>query len=298
MAGEPKQEQDDDLEMRRERGDFVDDDDSPDDGKKAAAEDDAPKDEGDDSDDGKKDDEDRKPPPYSRFKAVTVERDEERTARLRLEGEVAALRRQLESGGKPPPAPEPPVDIKALRKQARDAMLEGDTEKAAELDNQADEEMQRRADERAAQRIAHELAMSDLRRTAEQIAAEYPFLDSNSPDADPDAIDLVVAQRDVNIRNGMSMAEALAKAAKKVGKMFAPAAKDDKGGDDPAGERTKQAILRSAKAANAQPAAPAGGRGDRSRVQSGEPLDVSKLSEEEFAKLPEKERAIARGDFV
>lgn len=306
MAGEKTN--DDDLEMRRARGDFVDDDppnddppdDDPNDGKKVGEDEPntTPAD-----DDGKKPDDDRRPPPYSRFKEVTVERDEERAARLRLEGENAALRRQLETGGKPPPEPTAPVDIRALRKAARDAMLEGDTEKAAELDAQADEEISRRSRSEAVAEMEQRNAIRDLNAAANRMIQKYPFLDSQSEDADEEAIDLVIAARDANIRKGMAPAEALEKAADKIGRLFSKEGgdgggkKDDAG--DPAGDRARQAITRNAAAANRQPPPPTGGRGERGRVtESGDKINVAAMSDEEFRALPEAEKARIRGDFV
>lgn len=294
MAGEKDdQQQDDDLEMRRERGDFVDEDEkapSKDD-EKVAAKADAEDGEGVEDGDGEGEDRGTKIP-YPRFKEVN-----ERA--LRLEGENAELRRRIEAGGKQPAAPEaPPVDIKTLRKQARDAMLEGDTDKAAELDAQADEALALQAEERAVARVQQANAVTDLNRAAERIAKRYPFLDSTSDDADQEAIELVVAARDALIRKGRSLADALEEAADKVAKMHGGKSKEKDDGDDPAAQRERQAVARGAKAANAQPALPAGGRGERGRIQSGAEIDVSKLSDEEFSKMPEKERAIARGDFV
>lgn len=306
MAGEKTN--DDDLEMRRARGDFVDDDppnddpndDDPNDGKKVGEdepkdppEDDAGK-KGDDEDDDRK----SRAVPYARFREVNEDS-------LRKDGEIAELRRQLANAGnrQPPPEEPKPVDIRALRKAARDAMLEGDTEKAAELDAQADEEISRRSRSEAVAEMEQRNAIRDLNAAANRMIQKYPFLDSQSEDADEEAIDLVIAARDANIRKGMALAEALEKAADKIGRLFSKEGGDGGGkkedAGDPAGDRARQAITRNAAAANRQPPPPTGGRGERGRVtESGDKINVAAMSDEEFRALPEAEKARIRGDFV
>jgi len=278
-------------EKARERGDFVDDDDPP-----------ADDDKGEDADEadppaGEKEDEPRAPVPYARFKEVNTKAEAERDARIRAEAERDLLLQRGKEGVPAPAAPTPPVDVRALRRKAREALLEGDIDKASELDDKADEEISRLAEERAVQRSEQSNAARDLAAAASRVTAKYPFLDSNGDDADQDAIEMVIAMRNANIQRGMSPGEALEKAGEKVGKLYAKEAPEP-AEDDRNKARTQEALRRSARAGLTQPPPTAGGRGERGRGSTTDVDDVATLSDEEFRKLPEKEKARRRGDIV
>jgi hypothetical protein len=279
---------------RQARGDYVDDEQDPEALSTIAEDDDKPH---------------EKAVPYARFNEVAADRDREREDRLRIEGERDALQRQLEGRGTGEPAKKTEaVDVEALRDQANEAMIEGDTEKANTLRRQANAaeraQLLNEAEERAVTRIRAEEGQREILRAAAAVIKDYPFLDSNNAaEKDPEAIEQVVALRDTYMRTkGMTAGEALTKAAERVGKLVlrerAIAANDD---DEPAGkrrdpaaDRSTQAIIRGASAAARQPAPPIGGKGDRA-AQARDP-DPTKMTDAEFDKLTPAEKSRLRGD--
>lgn len=304
---------DEDLAKRRARGDYVDEDGEgegtdPDalaaivageGGKPGKKKGDAA--EGED-DDAKAD------VPYPRFKEVNDKYTTERDLRMRAEGRAEAAEELAKSGQRAPAEKKddvPEVDIKALRKAERAAMMEGDTDKAAEFGDKADAAIFAKAKKEATAEALHTTASATatekLNDAAETMIEKYPFLDSNAAEANSKAIAEVIEWRDFYISKGESPARALTKAADRIGAPILKASKDDDEDDEPAAgkkkdERTEQAILRGADAANRQPPRASGGKGDRAG-QAGNP-DVSKMSDEEFAKLTKAEKARLREDAV
>lgn len=309
---------DDDHDHQRERGDFVGDDDDEDegtgtdkdgDGGKAGtdADDGKGKDKGGSDDDADDDadgdagasDGEKRTVPYGRFKEVN-------DRNIELEDENRRLKAGQGGGGKKEDVDEnDPANITdpaKLRKMARDALLEGDTEKAAQLDSRADDILV----ERAADRVERRNAQKEINDAAAIAREKYPWLDHNNTKArDPESIAEVVALRDTYIARGMKPGAALTKAADKVAKTrddYEAEDEDDKGkgkgkgdGKNPEEERTQRAIRRGAKAADAQPPV-IGGKGNRTGEV--DVPDVAKMTDKQFRDMPEEERARARGDTL
>jgi len=160
-------------------------------------------------------------------------------------------------------APEP-IDVQQLLKQASEAILDGNAEKAAELQAKAYTEVQRQAIESASRSFeqrrqeekAQESANAELALFETQVGkvlADFPFLDSTSPQKNDTAIELVVAQRDRLIASGLSPHAALAKAAETVVPLF-----QVKTAADPAPVQTAADLAAKAAAiiANTKPKAP------------------------------------------
>lgn len=228
--------------------------------------------------------------PYARLRESQDQARIDREERIRLEAENRILR---ERGAAPATPPEPPVDLKALKKQYAEAILEGDTDKAAEIDEQIDEIKEARITQRVVGATREDTANRELAATAEAIVRDYPFLDSQGPEANKEAIAETLEWRDFYIQKGKSPAVALAKAVEKV----APQYTDGKasGADDLARIREARALSRGAAAALHQPTVPFGGRGQRASGTT--PIkDVGTLSDAEFAKIPEAEKKRLRGD--
>lgn len=236
--------------------------------------------------------------PYSRFREVNQRAQEERDARLRAETEAEMLRRQAM-----PPAPpaEPEVDLKALRKARNDALLEGDTEKATEIDELIETERDRQLANKIRRDTVAEMTTAqdrrELARTAAAVVKEYPFLNSASEDRNDAAIAEVLEWRDFYASKGtMTLAEALEKAVDKVAPAYAPA-KAGAADDDLARRRQAIALSRGATTAARQPSPPTAGKGARASGDS--PIkDVETLSDDEYAKLPASEKRRLRGDAV
>lgn len=136
-------------------------------------------------------------------------------------------------------------DLKQLFAERDDALYSGDTEKAAELNMKIFDVQQELATRAAIERIdarnAEQAAKSTEQQmqiqasaNAEAVGKKYSFLDFQSEKANHEAIDLVVAQRDRLVSQGVPFAEAILQAAEKVAPLFvqrttttAPEAKTD-----------------------------------------------------------------------
>lgn len=156
--------------------------------------------------------------------------------------EVERLRAEL-NAAKTAAVPEVPVatyaevaaELAELARQEYDAMVEGDKDKAVELRLKSEEIRDARAkqaafallqqeQEKAAQVEAQKAMAADVSATVAQALEAYPFLDSNSPDANQEAIAEVVEWRDFYISKGESPAIALARATNKIAPHYATAA--------------------------------------------------------------------------
>lgn len=131
------------------------------------------------------------------------------------------------------PAAAVPADeeLKQLFAERDDALYSGDTEKAAELNMRIFNVQQELATQAAIERIdarnAEQAAKSAEQQmqlqasaNAEAVGKKYSFLDFQSEKANHEAIDLVVAQRDRLVSQGVPFAEAILQAAEKVAPLF------------------------------------------------------------------------------
>lgn len=267
--------------------------------------------------------------PKPRFNEVNAALKAEREARLRLEEENARLRgtstkkddgkdgQQAGTEGEQQQA----VDLKALRKQRMAAMMEGDEDKALEIEEQIETEIRRQAEESAIRRITEENAKKlqkqaedDFKAAAAEMKTAYPMLDGGTaekpnPNANPIAIAAVVQIRNQQIQAGVAPAEALRSAVEQVAEAMSlkPVGGSDGGGEgeggaaarvDPKQTRRQQIVARNAAAARSQPAdivTTGAGRGARTANGEGD-INVRDLSEEEFERLPAAEKKRLRGD--
>lgn len=238
--------------------------------------------------------------PHARFNEVNETLKHERAERLRLEEELARARGQQPAvqADKPEPKPEG-YDFDAAEDRYMDALLDGDKAAAAKIRNEIRAAEQRRFEEQSAL-TAKQAADEELRRrdAAEEQAvagkvlaaalAKYPFLDHESDAADADAIEDVIARRDLYMRQGMPFAKALATAVEKVGPRYAPQDAPAKSPRTATTEQIKRNLERERRIPAAMP-----GVGER-----GKDIDYATLSEDEFDALSEQDKRKARGDFV
>lgn len=148
---------------------------------------------------------------------AAAERDEALRRAVELQAELDAA--------KAPPKEDPQkVDLTALRRDRYNAMLDGDVEKAIQIDEKIDAEVQRAAEEKAARRAKEDTSVAALEAALEQVAQDartkYPALDHNSDKADKDAIDFVVFRRDSLVAQGELPHKALAQAVDSAAKLF------------------------------------------------------------------------------
>jgi hypothetical protein len=198
--------------------------------------------------------------PRARFDEVNAKLHAEREEAARLREELDALRRKNQA------APES-VDIDALEDQHFDALMEGDKEKAKQIRAQINAEIKASAKQDAIETVSRNMAereqKSALMSVVNSAVEKYPFLDSNSEEANSQAINDVVEWRDFYISKGEAPHIALARATEKVGPMYAAPAQQNTA-EAPATDKRKQlALVNGAKAAAAQPPRVDAGVGNR-----------------------------------
>lgn len=309
--------EDDDFDPDEDRGDDVDPD-LPDDDDDLDGEGDG----GSDADDLDADDlaalagegGDKKPSmiPHARFNEVNEALKKERAERLQLEEELARTRGRVpkDADAQPEQGDEPPAfDFKAKRRELREALYEGDEERAEQLEDEIDAakaaELERRAEAKAQQLYESRQAEAEAQRIQAEVqaaaaaaVAKYPVLNPDSKGHDPELVEEVVALRDFYIhQKDMSPGEAITRAADKVAGRGA-AAKDD-GEGEPGGKRLKagakpttEQLRRNDERSRRIPPRD-GGIGERATD-----IDWENLTEEEFDSLPDSEKRKARGDYV
>jgi hypothetical protein len=197
--------------------------------------------------------------------------------------------------GKGPSIPQSaPFDLAAKRKEYNTALLDGDTDKATqiqvEVDNYIMEESTQRA--RTQANIDHENRL--LADTAKAIKTDYPFLDESGEQANPEAIQMVIALRNQLVAEGKPMHNALREASARVVKFYAPSTPSVPSIDgQPSARTVAQRTANARAAANQPPAMP--GVGARSEKML-DAFDVEKATEDQFRALPEAEKRKLRGD--
>lgn len=231
--------------------------------------------------------------PYARFKEVNeklkAEREAAQAARdelNRLRGIAEALQRQQQAPAPAPAPATPQVSLKELKKQRDAAILDGELDKAAELDDQIDEikfakfrqEAQQMV-EAASSKAKQETVAERLANTAAQLEKEYPILDAKNPDRDDELIEAVLARRNqLVVEKKADPVDALLKSVeffKKRGLL----------GAAPAPAENPQAF------ANAQAASRQPPRTSAIGTTGSKTIDINNIKPEDWAKIPDDERA-------
>jgi len=243
--------------------------------------------------------------PKSRLDEVINQRETIKSERDDLREQLAEAQRQLQASKTtegqptnttPTAAILPGLELKALRTQYREALMEGDIEKAESLDDLIDAELLRVAEERFEQRQASRASQTALQTASAEAIADFPYLET--PDGQ-EAVELIIMARDRKIANGMGASQALREAVATIGPRFQPVA--DQGTPQyglistpkPTDTRTANALVRGAADSIQQPPSIQAGVGNRATAAR---VDVSKMSEEQFDSLPEAEKKRLRGD--
>ena len=137
-----------------------------------------------------------------------------------LKGQKQAVQEEQ----KPEPATDSKID--ALEQEYADKLYEGNTAEAAAIRKQINAAILEQARGSVRAEIKQESDANQQERSineaADKAAKDYPFLDSNSKEANPEAISDVIAMRDGLIARGVSPSDAIAQAAAKVAKIYAP----------------------------------------------------------------------------
>lgn len=165
------------------------------------------------------------------FSVLEAERERARQLEQQLESlKSAKTEPPASEEGKPAAAADP--DLSELVAQRNEALFTGDADKATAIDLQIIELQQKKANEVALAALSQAEAAKQEKDTQESLIAEamakataaveqYPFLNPESPSANQDAIDLVVAQRDRLMATGLPFGDAIAQAVAKVAPLFA-----------------------------------------------------------------------------
>ncbi len=249
--------------------------------------------------------------PHGRFHEVNEQLKQERAERLRLEEELARARGTQKA--------QQPEQQEATEEQVQQAQADSefDFDKAegryneAIYDGDMDAAKQIRAEIRAAERkAAEDAARAVLEQERAQMRAQqeqqqlqgvvakayekYPFLDPQSGEVDQEAVDEVIAMRNLYLQKGMTAAEAIAKAVDKVGPRYTDVQEEEQeqAPKKSTTRQSKETLERNIERADRIPPTGAG-VGERARK-----VDYSSLSEAEFANLSEQEKRRARGDFL
>lgn len=195
----------------------------------------------------------------------------------------------------PEPKPEEPAfDLQAKEEEAANALLDGDAKKHAALQAEIKQWVLDQATERARVKVEADQEQKAFTATAAQIKSAHPILDENSDEANPEAIDMVIALRNSLVAQGKPMHNALAEAAQRVVKLFKPVEPPPppRPSIDNVNPRTVDQRAANARAAAAQPERMAGA-GDR---QGSAKFDVENATDEQFRSLSEVEKRKLRGD--
>lgn len=227
--------------------------------------------------------------PRGRFDEVNSKLRAERERAERLEAELEALRSgkpaqpDTKQDAKPAEADKPAFDYGAKEREYIQALTNGDDDAAIAIRAEINAQIRREAKDDAERGVTESMtarqAKDALNSAAAKVVKDYPALNENG--GDNEQAREVVEWRDFYIAKGQPAHEALLRAAERV----CGAAAKPTTPPPPADPRKAAALARNAADANAQPAAPAGGIGNR-----GVPNSPIIESQSDWDRLPQAER--------
>lgn len=261
--------------------------------------DDSDADSDDEAGDEDSDEEPRKPVPNR----VPIKRLNKEVARRRAaEDRVRALEAERASGTAPTEpqaqAPAPKVDA-AKFKEMQDAMLDGETEKAlaiyTELQQTTVSEALTASEARLEEQLTIREQNNELRKASTSVRESFPELDPNNEGYDEKLTQDVVATRDFYMhQRGLAPGEALTRAAKEVADDYGLEDRKPAEAPKPKAKARKPDVKRKLEAAGKEKGK-LGGNSSRNREEL---PDVSKLTDDQFARLDPKVKAKLRGDTI
>ena len=243
--------------------------------------------------------------PPERLNKVIGQRNEYKEQFEAQQAENERLRQQLEQsqpandgGAEAEKEAEPSVDdkIKTLVKLQKDALMDDDDEAYEQVTSEIDAlKEQKLLDKVAAQNAEKDAAAtkksqeSELDQTIDMIQQEYPMLDEASEDFDQDFLEAVSDLSIANRAKGIAPAQALENAVSRAAalKGYTKASEKQKQDADPVEDPRKKTALENAIKTNESQPAALDGKGNRATGV----VDAKQLSQEDYEKLPENERA-------
>ena len=231
---------------------------------------------------------------------------------------IALLKGGVKAGGTGGGDEPPPFDLKAKIAARTKALVDGDEDTANALDLEIEDYRQAVAEEKAAQRVAAALQAQATSNAVASVRKAFPALDPASRKFNEETLDIVRATANLFQSKGMTAAEAIIKAAKRVlgepadggdgtkppksGKKAAKAAaaRDaQQRARDGKDARTQQQRLKDlARSKRIPPRTAGGGVPNRNSVRDTDDDDASTVTEGRFRRMSEQEKREARGDFV
>lgn len=188
--------------------------------------------------------------------------------------------------------------IQEMEEQYANLLADGELKKAAELRKEM------RAMERAVvQAQARQEAMQAKEMTKEELKYDttvstleglYPQINPESAEYDIDVVQEVLALHQGLMSQGLPPSMAIQRAVKYV--LGAAAPKEESPKEDRGLQRTKDAKVRNAEAAQRQPASTTKIGADSDKVGKPGGIDIMKMSQDDFAKLSDDSLAKLRGD--
>lgn len=107
------------------------------------------------------------------------------------------------------PQPQAAFDRAAKIRERNKALLDGDEELAAKIEEEIDADRQRIADERAAERAAQTIERTRVEETISEAVENYPFISEKHPDHDPEVLADIEMYRDRYLREGKTLSLSL-----------------------------------------------------------------------------------------
>lgn len=231
--------------------------------------------------------------PKGRFDEVIVQRNTLTEQLAQANATIALLAASKTAPAAKQEEAEPEFDMKAAMKRRLSAVFEGRDEEALDLDEQIQAHTLKIATNsaiKAMQANQQEMTAAQesrlLAETAKDMRVKYPELDHEGPNADPDAIDFVVAKRNALMATGTPAHLALQKAVEiAVSRLGLGDPEPAPTRPDPAAARLLASRTRNAQAANQQ-APDLGGRGERAVTSS---RKTEELTEADIKAMPKAE---------
>lgn len=244
--------------------------------------------------------------PVERHKATLDKEREAREAAERRAAEIELrLQQTVQQQEKTLRTEEIETQIEALEEKYQELLLDGNTKEAGQIMRQI-RHMERQiataeAEARASQTTAQALEGERMELAIARLEADHPEFNTASENYDADLVALVLAKQKAYVSAGESPSRAMIKAGEEVAKRFlTKAASEDAKGLAKAAEndRQKQAVDKALSAQRAQPASmKEAGMDSDTRGEKGLP-DVSKMTADDFAALPEATQARLLGNLV
>lgn len=245
--------------------------------------------------------------PVDRHKAVL---EKEREARDAAERRAADLERQLaernQNQQQNQQIDDMEAQIAAMKKVSRTALLDGDEDKADEIDRHI-RVMERQiaraeAEGIASQRTAIALESERMELAIAQLEAAHPVLNPASEQFDETLVNFVLAeQQRLMKQDGLSASRAITRAATTVVERYGVRAetKDDpKGLNKAAEDRKAQQVAKNLDTQRRQPASTRDVGMDSDKIGEKALPAVGQMTSEEYAALPASTRAKLRGDML